>query len=168
MTGDSEVPFWIEGQPKPANQNEMPFALFYLVTSGYAPAMRIPLERGRFFNIRDDERTPVVAVIDSSFARKHFPGQDPVGKHLNIGLLDMQPEIVGVAGHVERLGSRDAAGGECPGRDACADGNAHGEICGRTGAAEACRNPCQHLPWPSRGRRCALRGARVPHAAGNR
>ena len=109
MTGDSEVPFWIEGQPKPANQNEMPFALFYLVTSGYAPAMRIPLERGRFFNIRDDEHTSVVAVIDSSFARKHFPGQDPVGKHLNIGLLDMQPEIVGVAGHVEHwgLGSRE-------------------------------------------------------------
>jgi predicted permease len=109
MTGDSEVPFWIEGQPKPANQNEMPFALFYLVTSEYAQAMRIPLERGRFFNTRDDEHAPVVAVIDSSFARKHFPGQDPVGKHLNIGLLDMQPEIVGVIGHVEHwgLGSRE-------------------------------------------------------------
>jgi len=109
MTGDSEVPFWIEGQPKPANQNEMPFALFYLVTPGYAPAMRIPLERGRFFNTRDDEHAPVVAIIDSSFARKHFPDQDPVGKHLNLGLLDMQPEIVGVIGHVEHwgLGSRE-------------------------------------------------------------
>jgi len=109
MTGDSEVPFWIEGQPKPANQNEMPFALFYLVTQGYAQAMRIPLERGRFFNSRDDEHAPVAAVIDSSFARKYFPGQDPVGKRLNLGLLDMQPEIVGVVGHVEHwgLGSRE-------------------------------------------------------------
>ncbi len=109
MTGDSEVPFWIEGQPKPANQNEMPFALFYLVTHAYPQAMRIPLERGRFFNARDDERAPVAAVIDSSFARKYFPSQDPVGKRLNLNLLDMQPEIVGVIGHVEHwgLGSRE-------------------------------------------------------------
>src|SRR2546427_7879064 len=33
MTGDSEIPFWLEGQPKPANDNDMPFALFYLVNS---------------------------------------------------------------------------------------------------------------------------------------
>jgi predicted permease len=109
MTGDSEVPFWIEGQPKPANQNEMPFALFYLVTPAYQPVMRISMERGRFFNTREDEHSPVVAVIDASFAQKYFPGQDPVGKHLNVGLLDIQPEIVGVAGHVEHwgLGSRE-------------------------------------------------------------
>jgi len=109
MTGDSEVPFWIEGQPKPASQNEMPFALFYLVTPGYQQAMRIPLEHGRFFNARDDERTPTAAVIDSSFARKYFPGQDPVGKRLHLALLEIQPEIVGVIGHVEHwgLGSRE-------------------------------------------------------------
>jgi predicted permease len=109
MTGDSEVPFWVEGQPKPANENEMPFALFYLVTPAYPQAMRIPIERGRFFNARDDEHSPIVAVIDSSFAQKHFAGEDPVGKHLNLALLDIQPEIVGVVGHVEHwgLGSRE-------------------------------------------------------------
>src|SRR4029077_9050517 len=80
-----------------------------LVTPAYQQAMRIPLERGRFFNARDDERAPAVAVIDSSFARKSFPGQDPVGKRLNLGLLEIQPEIVGVSGHVEHwgLGSRE-------------------------------------------------------------
>jgi putative ABC transport system permease protein len=108
MTGDSEVPFWVEGQPKPANWNEAPFALFYLITPGYQPAMRIPLERGRFFNATDDEHSPGVAVIDASFARKYFPGQDPIGKRVNLGLLEMQPEIVGVLAHVEHwgLGSR--------------------------------------------------------------
>jgi predicted permease len=106
---DSEVPFWIEGQPKPATQNDMPFALFYLVTPGYQPAMRIPMERGRFFNAGDSEHSPVVAVVDSAFAQKYFPGQDPVGQRLNIGLLEMQPEIVGVVGHVEHwgLGNRE-------------------------------------------------------------
>jgi predicted permease len=110
MTGDSEVPFWLESQPKPANQQDMPFALFYLVTPGYLQAMRIPVHSGRFIGERDDEHSPSVVVIDSSFARKHFPNQDPIGKHLNIGLLDIQPEIIGVVGHVEHwgLGSKES------------------------------------------------------------
>jgi predicted permease len=109
MTGDSELPFWLEGQPKPANENDMPFALFYLVTPGYHQVMRIPVERGRLFNERDGEHAPAVALIDATFARKYFPDQDPIGKHLNVGLLDIQPEIVGVVGHVEHwgLGSRE-------------------------------------------------------------
>ena len=108
MTGDSEVPFWLEGQPKPANDNDMPFALFYLVNPGYHQAMRIPVKRGRSFTDRDDEHSPSVALIDATFARKYFPNQDPIGKHLNVGLLDMQPEIIGVVGHIEHwgLGSR--------------------------------------------------------------
>jgi predicted permease len=104
MTGDSEVPFWIDGQPKPAHENDMPFALFYLVTPPYREAMRIPMQRGRFLNDRDDEHSPAVVVIDAAFARTHFPNVDPVGKRLNIGLLDIQPEIIGVVGHVEHWG----------------------------------------------------------------
>jgi predicted permease len=104
MTGDSELPFWRDGQPKPANQNDMPFTIFYLVTPSYPSSMRIPVQRGRFFNDRDDEHAPAVVVIDSSFARKYFPNENPVGKHLNIGLVDTQPEIVGVVGHVEHWG----------------------------------------------------------------
>jgi predicted permease len=109
MTGDSEIPFWLEGQPKPANDNDMPFALFYLVNSGYHQAMRIPVERGRTFTEQDSEHGPAVALIDATFARKYFPNQDPIGKHLNLGLFDTQPEIVGVVGHVEHwgLGSRE-------------------------------------------------------------
>jgi predicted permease len=107
MTGDSEIPFWLEGQPKPANENDMTFALFYLVTAPYQQAMRIPLQRGRFLNDRDDEHSPIVAVIDGSFARKHFPNIDPVGKRLNLALFDVQPEIVGVVGHVEHWGLGD-------------------------------------------------------------
>ena len=107
MTGDSEVPFWLDGQPKPAHENEMPFALFYLVTPPYQKAMRIPIQRGRFLNDHDDEHSPAVAVIDSTFARKYFPNVDPVGKRLNVGLLEIQPEIVGVVGHVEHWGLGD-------------------------------------------------------------
>ena len=109
MTGDSEVPFWIEGRPKPTNEQEMPFALFYLVTPGYHKVMRIPLQLGRSLNDRDDEHAPIVALIDTSFAQKHFPGENPIGKRINLGFLDFQAEIVGVVGHVEHwgLGSKE-------------------------------------------------------------
>jgi len=66
--------------------------------------MSIPLQRGRFLSERDDEHSPFVAVIDASFAHKYFSNQDPVGKHLNLALFDVQAEIVGVAGHVEHWG----------------------------------------------------------------
>jgi predicted permease len=107
MSGDSEVPFWPEGQAKPANENDMPFALFYCVNPGYQAALHIPVQRGRFFTARDDEHSPSVVVIDSNFAHKYFPNENPVGKHLNIGLFDIQPEIVGVVGHVEHWGLGD-------------------------------------------------------------
>jgi predicted permease len=104
MTGDSEIPFWLEGQARPASDNEMPFALFYLVNPGYHDAMKIPVERGRALNERDDEHSPMVVLIDATFARKYFPNQDPIGKHLNLGLFEIKPEIVGVVGHVEHWG----------------------------------------------------------------
>jgi predicted permease len=104
MDGDSEVPFWLEGQPKPVKDNDAPTALFYLITPGYQQAMTIPLKRGRLFNEHDNEHSHQVALIDESFARKYFPKEDPIGKRLNVGLLEMQPEIVGVVGHVEHWG----------------------------------------------------------------
>src|SRR5580700_9463287 len=88
MTGDSEVPFWVEGQPKPASEQEMPFALFYLVTQEYHKVMKIPVQRGRSFTERDDEHAPVVVIIDDTFARKYFSNEDPIGKRLNLALLE--------------------------------------------------------------------------------
>lgn len=109
MTGDSEVPFWREGQPRPQHDNEMTFALFYLVNSDYHRAMGIPVMRGRSFTEQDTEHAPQVALIDTSMAQKFFPNENPIGKRINIGLLDMQPEIVGVVGHVQHwgLGARE-------------------------------------------------------------
>jgi predicted permease len=104
MTGDSELPFWVEGKPKPATEQEMPVALFYIVTPQYQEAMRIPVERGRAFTERDDEHAPMVMLVDADFAHTYFPGEDPIGKRVNLVFLDMQVEIVGVVGHVEHWG----------------------------------------------------------------
>jgi len=109
MTGDSEVPFWREGRPRPLHDNEMTFALFYLVYPDYHRVMRIPVLRGRSFTEQDNEHTPPVALIDASLARKFFPNEDPIGKRINVGLIEIQPEIVGVVGHVQHwgLGARE-------------------------------------------------------------
>ena len=112
MTGDSELPFWREGQPKPQHENDMTFALFYLVNTDYHRAMRIPVLQGRSFSEQDNEHSSTVVLIDASLARKFFPNENPIGKRINLGLLEMQPEIVGVVGHVQHwgLGAREHEG----------------------------------------------------------
>jgi predicted permease len=103
------VPFWREGQPRPQNENDMTFALFYLVNPDYHRAMHIPVLRGRSLTAQDDEHAPAVALIDANLARKFFANEDPIGKRINVGLIEVQVEIVGVVGHVQHwgLGARE-------------------------------------------------------------
>jgi predicted permease len=101
---DDEQLFWLQGQAKPANENDMNWAIDYIVEPDYLQAMRIPLQRGRFFTAHDDEHAPLV-VVDNVFAEKYFPQQDPVGKRIYLNRAGGQlAEIVGVVGHVKQWG----------------------------------------------------------------
>jgi predicted permease len=67
--------------------------------------MRIPLQRGRLLADEDTREARPVVVVNESFARTVFPGEDPIGRRLRIGVraADGDPdvfEIVGVAGDV--------------------------------------------------------------------
>ena len=104
MIHDSSLPFWIEGRPKPANDNDMHQGMFYLVEAGFQQAMGIKLERGRFITPQDNENAPVVVDIDDIMARTYFPYEDPIGKHLNLTQFNVQAEIVGVLGHLKQWG----------------------------------------------------------------
>jgi predicted permease len=104
MSGDSEYPFWLEGQPKPASESEMKQSLFYVVQPGYLRAMQIPLHRGRFLTKQDDEHAPPVMVIDEDFAREYFPNEDPIGKRIHVSIINTEPEIIGIVGHVKHWG----------------------------------------------------------------
>ncbi|HJZ71623.1 MAG TPA: ABC transporter permease [Vicinamibacterales bacterium] len=104
MNGDSELPYWVEGRPKPAEQSQMDLALFYGVDPEYLSVMRIPLLRGRFLSAQDSETTPCVVAIDEEFAAKAFPNQEPLGQHVNFELLPLKCEIVGIVGHVKHWG----------------------------------------------------------------
>jgi predicted permease len=107
MQGDSELPFWREGQPRPATDGEMNFALWYPVQPQYLQVMGTPLIRGRFISEQDTGNAPPVIVIDQNFAREYFPNEDPIGKRINIGLINGIAEIVGVVGHVKHWGLAD-------------------------------------------------------------
>ena len=104
MIHNSSEPFWIEGQPKPANLPEMHQAMFYLAEAGFQQAMGVTLERGRFITPQDDEHAPVVIVIDDVFAWSYFPQENPIGKRINLAGFGVQAEIVGVVGHVKQWG----------------------------------------------------------------
>jgi predicted permease len=104
MIHDSSLPFWIEGRPKPANENEMPQAMFYLVEAGFEKAMGITLERGRFVTPQDNENTAVVIDIDDAFARIYFPHENPVGKRVHLQQFQVQAEVIGVVRHIKQWG----------------------------------------------------------------
>jgi predicted permease len=104
LGSDDEELFWLDGQPKPATDNEMNWAVSYVVDPAYLPAMQIPLEGGRFFTPHDDEYGPAVAVVDDVFARQFFPGESAIGKRIHFRNGGRMAEIVGVVGHVKQWG----------------------------------------------------------------
>lgn len=101
---DDEQLFLLEGQAKPTNENEMNWAIDYIVEPDYLRAMGIPLQRGRFFTAQDNERSPLVVVIDEVFAQTYFPHQDPIGKRIQINRFEQLAEIVGVVRHARQWG----------------------------------------------------------------
>ncbi|MGH9745228.1 MAG: ADOP family duplicated permease [Candidatus Acidiferrales bacterium] len=104
MAGDDEDVFWLEGQPKPASQNEMNWAVKYVVEPDYLKVMQIALQRGRFFTEQDNEHAPSVAVVDETLAKKYFGSADPIGKRIHLQENDAPTEIVGVVAHVNQWG----------------------------------------------------------------
>jgi putative ABC transport system permease protein len=104
MSGDSELPYWVEGRPKPAEQSLMDQTLFYGVDPDYLNVMHIALRRGRFLSPQDTEQTPCAVAIDDDFVARAFPNQEPIGQHINLELLNMKCEVVGIVGHVKHWG----------------------------------------------------------------
>jgi len=75
-------------QQRPTQMNQ--------VSPDYFATMGIPLRAGRAFNDRDVKAAPRVVIIDESLARREFPGESPIGKHLSF--WNNSWEIVGVVG----------------------------------------------------------------------
>ena len=72
------------------------------VSPDYFRAMDIPLLAGRAFTDADDDKAPSVVVLSTSYAENFFPGENPIGKRIQIGVYKGQApatvssEIVGI------------------------------------------------------------------------
>jgi putative ABC transport system permease protein len=86
------------------------------VMPGYFGAMGIPLLAGRDFTGLDsrseDPEPSSVLIINETFARNLFPGEDPLGKHVRIGYDDLLCEVVGIVGDVRHADLATASGEE--------------------------------------------------------
>lgn len=103
MTGDGATDaVRIEGQPAPP-KGEEPVLRGGSVSADYFKAMGIPLRQGRAFTEEEVWQGRDVIIVNEAFARRFFPGEDPIGKRLKVG--ERNPPystIVGVvANHIQ-------------------------------------------------------------------
>jgi putative ABC transport system permease protein len=105
ITGEgSNQPVAIEGRPK-VPMSDQPEVAVRLITPGYLEAMRIPLLRGRNLNNSDTADRPAAVLISQSMAKRFWPNEDPIGKHLTLTFFpEKSREIVGVVGDVKQWG----------------------------------------------------------------
>lgn len=90
--------FRIEGRP-PSRPGEGPGAYYRVVLPGYFETMGLTLARGRDFAGQDALNAPPVVILSESLARKHWPGEDPIGKRIAMG-PSAQPRWMTVIGLV--------------------------------------------------------------------
>jgi putative ABC transport system permease protein len=119
--------FTFVGRPDPP-LSETPSMETCVADTDYFETLRIPLIRGRFFNEQDSRshlrpedlkgKTTFqqitaglrTVIIDEEFARRHFPGEDPIGKQIRMGRSSdpwaTTMTIIGVVGRVKMEGLR--------------------------------------------------------------
>ena len=99
--------FLAEGQPAPPAGPEVE-AMWNNVSPGYFRTVGTPMLAGRDFTPRDDAKAPPVAIINEAFARKMFPGVDPLGKRVQSWREEkLLREVVGVVANVRYFGASD-------------------------------------------------------------
>jgi putative ABC transport system permease protein len=76
-------------------------ANYFRVTPDLMRVMEIPLVRGRLITDQDTATNPPVVLINETMARRFFPGEDPIGKRLDISGPTYMREIVGVVGDIK-------------------------------------------------------------------
>jgi putative ABC transport system permease protein len=101
-----QTDFWVDGRPVPA-RGEVPNSDYHVVAGDYFKAMGIPLVRGRLFDGSDRESSTPVVLVNETLARRYWPGEDAVGKHMRTGDIDNPNPwmtVVGVVGDVKQYG----------------------------------------------------------------
>ena len=78
-----------------------------MVRENYFATMEIPLLSGRSFTAQDVQRAPKVAIVNQTFARTFFPGDEVLGKHVTVIDHKHEVEIVGVVADAKYESQRE-------------------------------------------------------------
>ncbi len=94
--------FRIEGRPAPL-PGEGLGAVYRIVRPNYFQTMGATLVAGRDFTERDNETAPGAVIINEAMARRYWPGEDPIGKRIEVSGEDSRPrEIVAIVKDVKQ------------------------------------------------------------------
>jgi putative ABC transport system permease protein len=89
----------IDGQANgDERQRERLRAAYFLVTPAFFATMRTPVVQGRELNDADTVSRPWVAIVNETAARRLWPGENPIGRHLRLDVVpeELSREVVGV------------------------------------------------------------------------
>ncbi len=91
-----------EGPPQRQDIGQAP--CYEPVSPGYFGMLGIPVLKGRVFTDQDCGGSPPIAIISQSAAQRFFPGQDPIGKMIYLGIWESDEferrQVVGVVADV--------------------------------------------------------------------
>jgi predicted permease len=90
---DEGFPFDVEDHPRPARQSPDQGSS-RTVSPGYFPLLGIRLLHGRLLNDNDANGTTRAMVINEQMATRYWPGQDPIGKHIEWLGLEAQQGVL--------------------------------------------------------------------------
>jgi putative ABC transport system permease protein len=117
VTNGIDIPFNIPGRPAPEGNLYNGDEQWRSASPHYFQVFRISLLRGRVFRDTDTANSAPVIVVNEAFAKKYWPGQDPIGQILVMGkglgpeFGDPPRQIVGVVRNVREISLQD---GEVP------------------------------------------------------
>jgi len=87
---------------RPAVPEENGDAAYLPISPDYFRTLQVPLISGRAFTNQDTDQSTKVIIVNETTARRLWPGQSPIGRHITIWRDDKFPrEIVGVVGETK-------------------------------------------------------------------
>jgi predicted permease len=98
----------LQGHPVPG-PNDQCFSSWDRVSTHFLDSIGVPIVRGRGFSDQDTSATQPVVLVNQAFAKRFFPGQDPIGKRFGTDAVEFSSafEIVGVFADFKLSDPRD-------------------------------------------------------------
>jgi putative ABC transport system permease protein len=109
VQGQFGLPFAIIGRPVDPSKGQQGAGWMH-ASADYYKTFKIPVKRGREFNVSDTASSPHIVIINEAFAKQFFPNENPVGQQIAVA-KGMGPPfeepartVVGVVGNTHDAG----------------------------------------------------------------